>query len=50
MRIFPVGLFEVEGLWSPTSRYTATEGLQPRGNSKDFNKNAEESHGQCQAT
>jgi hypothetical protein len=29
--ISPVGLFEGEGLCSPTSHYTGTEGLHPRG-------------------
>jgi transposase len=34
----------------PTSHYTATEGLHPRGNSTDSSKYAEENHGQCQTT
>jgi hypothetical protein len=47
--IFSVGLFD-GGLCSPTSHYTGTEGLHPRGNSRNSSKYAEESHGQCQTT
>jgi hypothetical protein len=50
MRLFSVGLFEGEGLCSPTSHYTGIEGLHLRGNSSNSSKYAEESHGQCKTT